>query len=62
MCFRLAMKYVDESLAVLDKNSTINDDKSADMSVLQKLLRVNRNYAILMTIDTLVAGIDTVWY
>lgn len=54
------MKYVDESLAEVDKKSNQNDDTAADMSVLQKLLRVDRHYAILMTFDTLFGGMDTV--
>lgn len=54
------MKYVGESLAELDAKHAKNDDAAADMSVLQKLLRVNRDYAILMTFDMLFAGIDTV--
>lgn len=56
------MKYVNEALVDMEKNSGKNDatDRTTEMSVLQKLLSVNRDYAVLMTFDMLFAGIDTV--
>lgn len=57
---RLTMKYINESIELLGRNSTVMTERSAELSVLQKLLSVNRDYAILMTLDMLMAGIDTV--
>lgn len=53
---RLVMKYVDESMARLNEKDAV----ASELSVLQKLLRINRDYAVLMTIDMFFAGIDTV--
>lgn len=52
------MKYVDESIADFEKSrSTAN---KGEESVLQKLLKIDRHYAVIMTFDMLFAGIDTV--
>lgn len=55
------MKYVDEAIARIEaaeKNGIVVKD--SQNSVLQKLLKIDRQYAILMVLDMLFAGIDTV--
>lgn len=52
------MKYIDASIAELDKSPELQN--KGEESVLQKLLKIDRHYAILMTFDMLFAGIDTV--
>lgn len=55
------MKYVDEAILRIEnaeKNGTVVKD--SQHSVLQKLLKIDRQYAILMVLDMLFAGIDTV--
>lgn len=54
------MKYVNDALEDLEKDGGKTENRTTEMSVLQKLLSVNRDYAVLMTFDMLFAGIDTV--
>lgn len=59
----LVMKHIDNSVEEYDrlaKNKAKDDINGSEESVLQKLLKINRNYAIVMTFDMLFAGIDTV--
>lgn len=58
------MKYVKEAVQKADKEKATSDgtERTTELSVLQKLMNVNRDYAMLMSFDTLFAGIDTVGY
>lgn len=53
---RLVLKHVNESMERLKDENAVE----SQLSVLQKLLRINQDYAVLMTIDMFFAGIDTV--
>lgn len=57
----LVMKYVDDAVIRLEnqKKDGIVNEKD-DNSVLHKLLKINKDYAVLMSFDMLFAGIDTV--
>lgn len=50
------MTYVDDAMKRFEKL----DDNSTEHSVLQKLLKIDRQYAIVMAFDMLFAGVDTV--
>lgn len=51
----ITMKYVDDAIKRLD-----NTGNESQYSVLQKLLKIDRHYAVLIALDMLFAGIDTV--
>lgn len=53
----IAMVKVDEAVIRLEKNPSTNTDAQ---SVLEKLLKIDRNVAIVMSFDMIVAGVDTV--
>lgn len=55
---RLSLGYVNKSIAELEAKG--DSHRTTEKSVLQKLLEVNKDYAILMTFDMIFAGIDTV--
>lgn len=40
------------------KNEPVQDDR--EQSILQKLIKINRNVAIVVAMDLLLAGVDTV--
>lgn len=57
------MKHIDNSIEEYDrlaKDKAFANIKEDGESVLQKLLKINRQYAIVMTFDMLFGGIDTV--
>lgn len=59
----MTLKYVDDAIMRLEHAEKSGTEvKDAQLSVLQKLLKIDRQYAILMTLDMLFAGIDTVTY
>ncbi|XP_055539504.1 cytochrome P450 CYP12A2-like isoform X1 [Wyeomyia smithii] len=47
---------VDDAVVRLDKNPSVDNE---NQSVLEKLLKVDRNIAVLMAFDMLLAGVDT---
>lgn len=53
---RVVMAKVNEAVVRLEKNPTTNND---NQSVLEKLLKIDRNVAIVMALDMLLAGVDT---
>lgn len=53
------MKQIDKSIEEYERST--DDSKHGEQSVLQKLLKIDRHYAIVMTFDMLLAGIDTVY-
>lgn len=53
----IIMAKVDEAVIRLDKNPSQDSDSQ---SVLEKLLKVNRDVAVVMAFDMLLAGVDTV--
>lgn len=55
----IIMSYVDKKVKILEAGGKTNTDKS-DQSVLEKLLEINREVAIVMAFDMLLAGVDTV--
>lgn len=52
------MKYVDEALVRLD-NQGPKTVSIEELSVLEKLLKIDRSTAIVMALDFLLAGVDT---
>lgn len=56
--YRLILKQIDKSISEYEKSK--DDSKLGEESVLQKLLKIDRHYANIMTFDMLMAGIDTV--
>lgn len=54
------MKYVDAGVERHEKNK-LSGNHDLEQSVLDKLLDINKDYAILMASDMLLAGIDTVY-
>ena len=53
----IAMSKVDEAVIRLEKNPSTT---SQSQSVLEKLLKIDRNVAIVMSFDMILAGVDTV--
>lgn len=53
---RIVMAKVNEAVVRLEKNPNTNND---NQSVLEKLLKIDRNVAIVMALDMLLAGVDT---
>lgn len=53
---------MDVALANLEKKHQQKNDEEAELSVLEKLLKIDKNVAILMVLDMLMAGVDTVSY
>jgi cytochrome P450 family 12 len=51
------LKYINQTLDKLETKKLDEDEKS---SVLQKLLKLDRNIAVGMSLDMMIAGIDTV--
>ncbi|XP_023160061.2 cytochrome P450 CYP12A2-like [Drosophila hydei] len=65
---REALNVLDESLAVTDKlvqdaieriEQSTTDKSHEEKSVLEKLLAINRKYAVIIALDMLFAGVDT---
>lgn len=53
---RIIMSHVDAAVVRLEKNPTLSSEQQ---SVLEKLLKVDRNVALVMVFDMLLAGVDT---
>lgn len=51
-------EYVDRAVERLDAKDKFGD--KSDRSVLEKLLEVDRKLAIIVALDTVLAGVDTV--
>lgn len=54
----LAKKHVDRAI---ERLSNQTENESQEGSVLQKILKVDKDYAVVMALDMLLAGIDTVY-
>lgn len=50
------MAKIDEAKQRVEKQPS----NSANQSVLEKLLKINKHVAVIMSLDMLIAGIDTV--
>lgn len=48
---------IDEAVVRMEKNPCTSSDT---LSILEKLLKVDRNAAYIMSLDSLFAGVDTV--
>jgi hypothetical protein len=51
------MFYVEEALDRIEKNPSLDPN---DQGVLEKLLKIDRQTAVIMAHDMLLAGVDTV--
>lgn len=56
--FRIIDGYVQEAIHRIEQSTEKKSD--AEKSVLEKLLSINRKYAVIMAMDMLFAGVDTV--
>lgn len=54
----ISLKKVDEAIERLKNSQDSNQNKEA--SVLEKLLKIDRKVAVIMAMDMLLAGVDTV--
>lgn len=54
--FSIIISFIDKSIAELEKKT----DHSEEDSVLEKLLKIDKHVAIIMALDMLMAGVDTV--
>lgn len=52
------MYYVDQALEKLDKSPSSNQNR--EKSVLEKLVKIDKHVAVVMALDMLLAGVDTV--
>lgn len=52
------MKYIDRAVERMDAKEKAGD--ASDGSVLEKLLAIDRQIAIVMAFDMMLAGVDTV--
>jgi hypothetical protein len=52
------MFYVEEALDRIEKNPSLDPN---DQGVLEKLLKIDRQTAVIMAHDMLLAGVDTVY-
>lgn len=57
--FRIASKHIEQAKSKL-RETTDNDTNLHDHSILEKLLRLDKQTAHVMALDMLTAGIDTV--
>lgn len=53
------MKYIDEAITRIESQENTRKDDS-QIGVLEKLYKIDRNVAIVMALDMLMAGVDTV--
>lgn len=56
----MTMEYINEAIIKIDKNKNNNTDTNDNNGVLENLLKVDKQTAIIMAIDMLMAGVDTV--
>lgn len=58
----LSNKFIDEALKQieLDKDGKFTSEVGKEKSVLEKLLRIDRRIAVVMALDMMMAGVDTV--
>lgn len=54
--FSIIISFIDKSIAELEKKT----NHSEEDSVLEKLLKIDKQVAIIMALDMLMAGVDTV--
>lgn len=54
----LTLKYVDRGIEALQRKES--SDTKREASVLEKLLKIDRHVAVVMTMDMIFAGVDTV--
>lgn len=55
--FRISLRYVNEAVARIEKSPSVDEN---DQSILEKLVKVNKNIGVVMAVDALMAGVDTV--
>lgn len=54
----ITTKFIDMSIAEIKENGSISN--TTEESVLEKLLKIDKRVAIIMALDMLMAGVDTV--
>lgn len=58
----ITLFYIEKSIEQFEKRSKSEHQLEREPSVLEKLLKINKNVAVIMAIDMLLAGVDTVTY
>lgn len=58
--YSLILKYIDRRVEELDRKQTGGQASAHEASVLEKLLSIDRHAAVVMVMDMLFAGVDTV--
>ena len=58
--FSMTMEYINEAIIKIDANKGKSNGANDDKGVLENLLEVDKQTAIIMAIDMLMAGVDTV--
>lgn len=48
---------MNEAVARIEKSPSVDEN---DQSILEKLVKVNKNIGVVMAVDALMAGVDTV--
>lgn len=55
----MTLYYIDRAIEKLEKRSSFNTDDK-EPSVLEKLLKIDKHVAMIMALDMMMAGVDTV--
>lgn len=60
-CFSsIILKYIDVAIERIEREEKSGETTGREPSILEKLLKVDRQVAIVMALDSLMAGVDTV--
>lgn len=59
--FRATLYFIDQAIENLEKKP-VESNQHREPSVLEKLLKIDKHVAIVMALDMLLAGVDTVRY
>lgn len=59
MEFSTTLHYIDQAIEKL-KNKPLTTDENHEQSVVEKLLKIDKQVAVVMALDMMLAGVDTV--
>lgn len=58
----IILKYIEVAIQRIEREEKAGETTGREPSILEKLLKVDRQVAIVMALDSLMAGVDTVSY
>lgn len=58
----IILKYIEVAIQRIEREEKSGETTGREPSILEKLLKVDRQVAIVMALDSLMAGVDTVSY